>query len=464
MVFRQSFTEERGSSHRTAWRRIRTLAGTAILLCPVLSLAQADESVEVEIDTEAVQRVQQLRASLLEMESPGNTWRADLGETLLDLGRALQEANDHEGALEQFERAVHISRINHGLFSLQQLPAIMLQVQSHLALNQWDSADGLRQYAFYVQSRAYQDNDPGLIPALADYAQWNMKAFADRRGEIPSTRLLDAYQLYSVAVAMMDKHEKPLEFPKEEYLRHKAFIAWLMHRTNVLARSDAVFSAERRIDDAWADGLTGQQTRGRNNAFARGEEALQKIIDIRAEHVAQADAGSAVHDELVRQQAEAVLDLGDWHLLFNRRQAARITYREAWDLVADNEAMVAGVFDQVVLLPSFEPRPGPSAVQSTSVPQHASSLQPRQSASGMQPRGQYAYLTMAFDINRFGRATNVNVIDGGSEDNDNVRRRMIGALRDSTLRPRIENGEPVGMTGLVYRFPYEIERVSQVAQ
>lgn len=463
MVFRQCFTE-RGSSHRTAGQCIRTLAGTVLLLWPLFTVAQSDEPAQDEIDTAAVQRVQQLRASLLELESPGNTWRAELGETLLDLGRALQAANDHEGALEQFERAVHISRINHGLFSLQQLPAIMLQVQSHLAMDQWDSADGLRQYAFYVQSRTYQDNDPGLIPALVDYAQWNMDAFADRRGEIPSTRLLDAYQLYSVAVALMDRHEMQLEFPKEEYLRQQAFISWLMHRTNVLARSDAVFSAERRIDDAWADGLTGQLTRGRNNAFARGEEALQKIIAIRAEHVAQADPGSAVHDELVRQQAEAVLDLADWHLLFDRRQAARGTYREAWDLVAEHDALAEGVFDRVVLLPSFEPRLGPTEIQNVSIPQHASSLQSRQPAAGMQRRGRYGYVTMAFDINRFGRATNVDIVDAGAEGDDNVYRRMVGALRDSLLRPRIDGGEPVDMTGLVYRFPYEIESVSQVTQ
>lgn len=462
MVFRQCLTE-RDRLTKTAGCYIRTLAGTALLAWPVLGAAQADVSVEADIDSEAVQRVQQLRANLLAMESPGNTWRAELGETLLDLGRALQLANDHEGALEQFERAVHISRINHGLFSLQQLPAIMLQVESHLALNQWDDADGLRQYAFYVQSRTFKDSDPELIPALVDYAQWNMNAFADRRGEMPSTRLLDAYQLYSVAVALMDKHDKQLEFPKEEYLRQQAFIAWLMHRTNVLARSEAVFSSERRIDDAWADAITGQLTRGRNNAFVRGEEALQKIIEIRAEHVAQADPGSAVHGELVRQQAEAVLDLADWHLLFDRRQAARGTYREAWDLVAAHEALTAGVFDRVVLLPSFEPRLGPSAVQNGSVPQHASSLQPRRPAAGMRQPGQYGYLTMAFDINRFGRATNVNVVDGGSDDEE-VRRRMVGALRESTLRPRIENGEPVEMTGLVYRFPYEIESVSQVTQ
>ncbi|ALO47579.1 hypothetical protein [Pseudohongiella spirulinae] len=462
MVFRQWFTE-RDSSPRSARRYIRMLTGTALLMLPVPLMAQVDETVEIEVDAEAVQRVQQLRASLLEMESPGDTWRAELGETLLDLGRALQHANDHEGALEQFERAVHISRINHGLFSLQQLPAIMLQVQSHLALNQWDSADGLRQYAFYVQSRTYQDSDPGLIPGLVDYAQWNMDAFADRRGEIPSTRLLDAYQLYSVAVALMDKHGKQLEFPKEEYLRQQAFIAWLMHRTNVLGRSEAVYSAERRIDDAWADGLTGELTRGRNNAFVRGEEALQKIIDIRAEHVAQADPGSAVHDELIRQQAEAVLDLADWHLLFDRRQAARSTYRDAWDLIAEHEVATDDVFDRVVLLPSFEPRLGPSAVQNASVPQHASSLQPRRPAATKQ-QGQYDYLTIAFDINRFGRATNVNVVDGGVDDDDRVRRRMLGALRDSLLRPRIENGEPVDMTGLVYRFPYEIEGVSQVTQ
>ncbi len=468
--------------HRSAvshLKRCRALAFCFLTFAcspPVLADG-AEGSVADEVSpemAEALARVEQLSAAVDDLAQLGNGWRPEIAETLLSLGRALQTTNDHDAALATLERSVHVSRINHGLFSLEQLPALQLQVESHLALGQWDEADGLRQYAFYVQSRAYGDNDPGMIPALVEYASWHMDAFADRRGEVPVVRLIDAYQLYSVALSIIDRQENPLQYPKVEYLQQLAFVSWLLHRTQALAGSNMVFSEERQVDDTWVDTLTEQKYRNRNSAFLRGEFALQEIVSIHELHVTEAAQDVAMHSDLLHQHVQALLDLADWNLLFERRQAANTIYRQAWDLLADEGPEVRkSVFDKVVLLPSFEPRIGPQQERgSPSTPERASAFAPSAGSAGAPVRNHfrdqspdgYDYVIMEFDINRYGRATNVNLIDKVPPHDDALKRRMVGALRDAKLRPRILDGEPVQVTGLLYRFPYEIETQTAVTQ
>jgi tetratricopeptide (TPR) repeat protein len=440
------------------------------MLCSSFALT-ADENQFDTADMVHTERIIQLRAAIEAQEAPGDSWRPEIAESLLALGQALQAAGEHAEALTELERSVHISRINHGLFSQQQLPAILLQVDSHLALEQWDDADSLRQYAFYVQSRAARDADPSLIPALIDYAGWQLEAFAQRRGVMPAARLLDAYQLYAVALSIVDQHDSTLEYPTEQYLHQLAYISWLMHRTRALNRSELVYSDERRVDDMWAESLISQKYKTRSSAAMRGQYALEEIIAIRAGHMESAPAGTAARAELARQYAEAVLDLGDWHLLLDRRQQSAAVYRQAWNIIAEESpAATEDIFEKVVLIPSFErrittsePRPSGQAPQSATAfaPQYVQAEAADVSAETALRR-QRAYVTMEFDINRFGRAMNVSIVETSPPDENVMSRRLVSALRDSRLRPRIRDGQPTQVTGLVYRFPYEIER--QVAQ
>ncbi|MDP1756384.1 MAG: tetratricopeptide repeat protein, partial [Pseudohongiella sp.] len=97
---------------------------------------------------------QQLEKAVAELESGGDTWHPMIAESMISLARLMQADNNHSEALAMLERAVHISRVNNGLFSLQQAPAIKMQVASHLAMNEWQEADSLEQYHFYIHSRS----------------------------------------------------------------------------------------------------------------------------------------------------------------------------------------------------------------------------------------------------------------------------------------------------------------------
>jgi tetratricopeptide (TPR) repeat protein len=123
----------------------------AALLCCVLipaSIASTEDDASLQVDA--------LRSAIEVLEKGGDSWHPEIAEVILSLAGHFQATGDHEEALALLERAVHLSRINHGLFSLQQVPGLRMQVDSHLAMNQWDEADGLNNIRFSCKTDPWE--------------------------------------------------------------------------------------------------------------------------------------------------------------------------------------------------------------------------------------------------------------------------------------------------------------------
>lgn len=436
------------------FRMIRLPLLSALLLVAPLSL-NADNTDQTSAETLATEnaatRLAALQQAIRELESSGDTWHPDLAESMISLAAQLQELGDHLGALPLLERTVHLNRVNQGLFGLQQVPALRMQIESHLALGQWEEADGLQQYLFYVHSRALGDLDPELIAALEEYARWNMRAFRQRLGLYPATRLVDAYHLYSVALSIVDQHPELIEQSRERMLQQLAYIAWLMSRTGVLTRPEAQFADVRLVDDGWVDLVTERRYRLGNNPYLQGEYALQQIAQMRHQRLQQlgSDVDSEQRNDLVVAHADAMLDLADWYLLFNRRNAANAAYGRAWEAMAEeDQTLREGVFERIVLLPRFEGGVQPHTPSVAAAPQTSGD----ESAGEPEP-----YVIMRFDIDQFGRAMDVDILESWPADDTRMQRHLMGALRASRLRPVIREGEAARVEDLIYRFPYVTE-------
>tara|TARA_R100001039_G_C1850812_1_gene111111 strand:+ start:2396 stop:3760 length:1365 start_codon:yes stop_codon:yes gene_type:complete len=419
---------------------------------------------------EPAQAIPELRESIEALQGSGDTWHPDIAESTLSLARHVQETGDHVEAIALLERAVHVSRVNHGLFSLQQVDALEMQIQSHLALEQWSEADGLQQYLFYVHSRAMADNDPALIPALEAYAQWNIQAFRRRLGEVPAIRLIDAFHLYSVALSIVDADPVLTEQSREMMLERLAYLAWLMARTGAQDRQQAQYTNFRMVDDEWVNQVTERRYRRYNNPFLQGEYALEQIVAMRASRLAAVESAGVTgeaRDRLLVAHTNAILDLADWYLLFERRNAALDVYESAWATLQDeDEALQRRVFDRIVMLPRFETVRQPTGdpvptreMQATAGSISGSSVVPDSTAQVVADDSPTVpYVVMEFDINQYGRAVNVDILESWPEDDVGMHRRLIGALRDSRMRPIFRDGSASRVRDLVYRFPYEIER------
>jgi hypothetical protein len=264
-------------------------------------------------------------------------------------------------------------------------------------------------------------------------------------------------------MSLIDAQPEPERYPRERYLHRLAYLSWLMQRTGVQSRPETLYAKTRQVDDNWADRMTDGQYRLHNNPFLQGEYVLEQIIAMRQRRVEESAPGSSIQREMKKLHAEAVLDMADWNLLFDRRQRAESVYKQAWSLVAnEDEALKKDVFDRVVLIPSFENFMQPERTTelteggSPAMATAFSSTRPVRNES----RRSWPWVTMRFDLTRNGRVTNVEVLESSTEINENVRRNMVMALRGSLLRPTLREGTPDITRGLVYRFPYDPSRIA----
>ena len=434
-------------------------------VCPViaLTLAQLSAAQTQTALSPAEQQASSLRQTVAALEAGGDTWHPLIAETMVSLARLMQQEENHVEALAMLERAVHVSRVNNGLFSMEQIPALDMQVESHMALGQWAEADSLRQYHFYIHSRSMEPDDPDLIPALIKYAEWHLQSFVDRRVDVmPVTRAIDAYQLYSVALSIADAQPEPAAWPRERYLQRMAYIAWQLSLAGPQMRPEVMYARTRQVDDDWVERMTNGKHSLRPSTFALGEEALTRIIEQREAHLAEAAADSAVRRDLLKQYVESVLELADWHLLFSRRQGSSEIYQQAWDLVADeDENLKKEVFGKVVFIPAFDEYLQPELLQAASAntPDLATALVAAPAGQHAEPAHNWPWVDMKFDLTRYGRVSNVELLNSSTEISHNVRRQMITGLRDSPMRPVVSEAGLENSSGWVYRFPYDPARM-----
>src|SRR5690606_26765202 len=104
--------------------------------------ASPENSVVTEFDDVELQDERAIIANLQrdieqyrqQMAEPGNAdglFSQTLREQLEALASLLQQIGDHEGAITELENAMHIERVNEGLFTLEQIPLVQKLIASH---------------------------------------------------------------------------------------------------------------------------------------------------------------------------------------------------------------------------------------------------------------------------------------------------------------------------------------------
>lgn len=415
-----------------------------------------------------LQEVNVLRQGIAaQVAEDGNTWQAGIAESQLALGVALQSLDDHPAAITALEHAVHINRVNHGLFSLQQIPALLLQVQSHLAMQNWQAADERMQYAFYVHTQALADNEAELIPALVDYAHWQLSSYADGHGAISSVRLVDAYQLLRVADSIIDRHPTPEAYPRASYLRQMAYIAWLIQHSDLDMWLDADKLDARVVDDAWVINMIEENYVSQRSPYLMGESALEEIVALRKAQFEATVEGSPDYRQSLLLYSEAIKQHADWNLVFERRYEAMDLYQRSWQLMTTHSDVVPEEsFKDVIMLPLFRSDDivkGHNEIGLT-VPGYTRAFLNEDVLSILSSERAARRVTLEFEINRFGRPVDVQVLEVAPEDDQGLRRQVVSLVQNRKFRPWIVDGEAQDSKLLTKSFSFGIDRQPDATQ
>lgn len=366
---------------------------------------------------------------LEDLEIEGGAWSVQIAEELADLGELLQAQGKYKESIDIFDRAVHINRVNNGLFSPNQVPLIGKVVDAHIALGQWSEADDRQQYAFYVQTRAYSIGDPRMIDVFDNLARWNIATFYRGIDEDPNPRLLQTYMLYRAATESVATHFGTQD-PRYLPLLHKvAGAADLMGRYPLEGTS--IGSQDMRISSQFAG--SSMRTQGLGGA---GVDALEAIIAY------YNDPKLPNTDENLVERTRALAELGDWYLLRDRRQAAMRTYEEAYEqlaVVENSEELLSQIFGEIVFLPTF-------SVFDEQLKE----------ANGVGPDSgaRMGYVDLAFDVNQYGRISNFEVLAIQPEEMIRADIQVISSMRSALVRPKISQDGPVSSDLERYRFNF----------
>ena len=413
-----------GRKVRFPWRMsVALLAGAAMAVCAAGEDATGAEPDALEAAAGQVDAGEHLDAissaeALIEgIERRSNRYHLPLVAPLLVLGDALAGVGDDEGAFGAYDRALHVTRIGRGLHHPSQVTAVYRQAALHAERGRMRDANHRHEYAYQTLLRNYGADDPALLPGLFTIADWYMTIY----------NIFSARSLYEQAAAIAAD-----QLPSDDPARVRA-LRWLA-ATYRAERFPPYRALERRRRAGSASGSAisatsrayGGARRPPVNRFSRGERALIEVVNL----------VQAREDATPSEVAEAMLELGDWFLLFERRPRAFTLYRKVWELLAENRNALASTFSAPA--PLYLPLP-----KSPPRPAHA---RPDDARAGV--------VELAIDVDVDGLVAKVETVR--AEPGDLMDAKVRRAVRHARYRPAFDGQEPLATTGLrvVHNFTY----------
>lgn len=314
-----------------------------------------------------------------------------LAELLSARGEALQHQGNHAVAVKVLERALHINRINHGIYSFQQEAVIRALIDSFNLLGAYDEVGRLHQQLAKLQSWQLANNrSEALIPMLLDSSNWHRSLYLELSSSINVPHLRKSIRLARAAHSIASEHN------------HEQLIESLEHIAESNYYLTRYYQHEARFFGSSGESM---HTRLIQDGLAEGIESYEQIIAIHQNN-----------NSSPKELALAQIALGDYLQLFRKHDESHKAYVSAWNTLneAGDTDSLERLLGKPVKLPSFDSNP---------------------------PVGTKAVARVKADIGPTGRATNVEVLETWPADNRLVVQTARRAAQLAVFRNQVVDGK-----------------------
>ncbi len=134
-------------------------------------------------------------------------------EPLGDLGRQNQRSGEHRQALILFKQALHVARINNGLYHESQIPIIDNIIAAEISLRNWEGVNNYYAYQEHLYRRLYEMDDPRLELGLQKVSAWHINALNVNIDGRRIEHLRTANKLFKLRMQIAE-HTLSLDHPK----------------------------------------------------------------------------------------------------------------------------------------------------------------------------------------------------------------------------------------------------------
>lgn len=348
-------------------------------------------------------------AVLEEREGP---YSDALAEPLAGLGRHYWRKGDLEQAMRLYRRALHVVRVNDGLYSERQMPILRELLDAYRVTGDLKTLDDRYEYYFRLYGKGLPPFTDIRVRATLAYMGWQREAIRLGIEEDEARRLLALYQLNEEQLTAIgaDPGAAPswyrdlvLSQVRNLYLLEDRFAATV---ENIgLATSLPMISQEWQQEDFNKRRMETLQRGG----LSHGAELLSGLIG--------RTAASGNAPEIARLH----LELGDWYQWHGKESQAAEQYQQVVQLLTQAQR------PQLVQEWLGEP---------VELPDNGAFWQPRPSAD----QGSPVVVQVSYDVSARGRVSNMqaSVADPDHEGAATRLKRKLGQIR---FRPRWASGE-----------------------
>lgn len=352
-----------------------------------------------------------------QLEAQGGPYAATLAEPLADLARVLRRSGDIARAQQAYQRALHLVRVNEGLYSERQVPILRELFEIYRVTGDMAMLDARYDYFFSLYGSGQPPYTPIRLGAGLEYLHWQREAVRLGLDERDTERLL---ALHSLNEQML---QRAAADPAVDFAGYRALaLSQLRNLYLLLDRYEPAVEPMGQLTatgmlGAWEDVDAGQRRLEtlQRNALARGRTLLDQLIQ-------------RTPPAQVEELAAAWLELGDWNQWNDRPQQALAAYGEVASLLQG-----AGLDD---LLQQWLGEP-------VELPANGAFWQPRPGQGATAP----VVMQASYDVSAAGRASNVEV-SAVVSDNAGKAGKVRRGLAQTRFRPSLVNGEPQARTGL----------------
>lgn len=349
--------------------------------------------------------------TIREIENQYGAYDPLLIEQLIGLGIAQKSQGNHSQATEVFKRALHIKRIGDGLYSMQQIPILEYLIKSQIALDDWQSAANNLDYLYELQRYNYEDNNPDNLEVLIRLVQLYLLNYKQSDYLEALIQLSNANSVNRQIIKIIEKNYGPTDKRLADFLLIEAetdysfLYAWSKVTANLDSNKRHIL-AKIKIPTA--------------NPYRDGFDALERRFDL-----LWSDSSIPLQVKL-----DALVQIGDWLFLFERKEAALRIYSKVQSLVESNmelEPFIADLFNKP----------------------HAFDFGLPHITGPVAPSAEHSYIDISFNVTEEGRMQNIQIVES---DISNITTSDLAAeVKDLRYRPRIVNGVPVNTEGVTYR-------------
>ena len=358
------------------------------------------------------------------IEGDAGAYDEQLSQHLLGLGLNYQELGEHDQAIESFKRAIHVSRINEGLYNLNQVPILERLIESHVARGEWEEANDRHHYFYWLHRRNYGEGDPRMLPVIDKLSAWHLRAYALDINSGLFEHLINAHNLFKLAVNIIDNNYGTNDLRLIEALRGLTISNYYL--ANYQGASDRGFQITSNTTVSQSAEERARLEQYKLNSYRSGKQAISRMVDIYSNNPESPPAASV----------KAKIELGDWYQMFSKYHSAVEAYQEAYNSLRDQDASsqtIERLFGKPVALPNL-PLVDTQLPEDEEPPSH---------------------VLVRFDVTTYGRARNVEIVEANPPDKVRIRSRVRKSLKVMKFRPRFDNGEPVQTENVTHRYLFQ---------